>query len=176
MTDTLTDRIKLKAAELGFSKVGLAKVELITEESKRLREWLACGYHASMRWMNREFEKRVDPTKILPNAKSVICVALNYYTPSRHVDNPALAKISRYAWGDDYHLILTERLEQLHKFIKSEIPGVTGKIYVDTGPMMEKAWAVKAGIGWMGKHTNIITRQFGSWVFLGEILIDAELE
>ena len=176
MAYTLADRIKLKAVEFGFSNVGLAKVELNAEESIRLREWLARGYHASMKWMKREFEKRIDPTKVLPNAKSVICVALNYFTPSQHSNTPALGKISRYAWGDDYHLILTKRLKQLYEFIKSEIPGVKGKIYVDTGPVMDKVWAIKAGIGWMGKHTNIITRNFGSWIFLGEILIDAELE
>ncbi len=176
LTFSISDRIKSKAAELGFSKVGFAKAELLVEECNQLREWLAFGYHASMKWMNRGFEKRIDPGKILQNAKSVICVALNYFTSSQHSDDPALGKISRYAWGDDYHFVLTKRLENLYGFIKSEIPGVMGKIYVDTGPMMDKVWAVKAGIGWRGKHTNIITREFGSWIFLGEILIDAELD
>jgi epoxyqueuosine reductase len=171
-----TQRIKKKAVELGFSSIGIARAELLNEEENHLREWLASGYNASMKWMDRDFEKRVDPAKILPNAKSVICVALNYYTPSRHSENPALGKISRYAWGDDYHRVLTNRVEKLYEFIKSEIPGVEGKIYVDTGPVMDKAWAARAGIGWMGKHTNIITRNFGSWVFLGEMLIDAELD
>ena len=129
-----------------------------------------------MQWLERDIEKRIDVTKVLPNAKSVICVTLNYYSPSRHSENPNLGKISRYAWGDDYHAVLTQRLEKLYEFLKSEIPGVEGKIYVDTGPVMDKAWAVRAGIGWLGKHTNVITREFGSWVFLGEILIDAELE
>ena len=176
MTSSLTHCIKLKALELGFSKVGVTRVELLTEEGKYLRDWLAHSYHSSMQWLERDIEKRIDVTKVLPNAKSAICVALNYFTSFQHFDNPAIAKISRYAWGDDYHHVLTNRLEKLHEFIKSEIPGVEGKIYVDTGPVMDKAWAVRAGIGWMGKHTNVITRKFGSWVFLGEILLDAELE
>jgi epoxyqueuosine reductase len=173
---SLTYRLKTKAYELGFSGIGIAHAELLNEEENHLREWLARGYHASMQWLERDVEKRLDVTKVLPNAKSVICVALNYFTPFQHSNNPALGKISRYAWGDDYHLMLTKQLEKLYEFIKSEISGVDGKIYVDTGPVMDKAWAVRAGIGWLGKHTNIITRKFGSWVFLGEILIDAELE
>jgi len=176
MDFSLTHLLKMKAVELGFSSIGIARAEVLNEEEKHLREWLARGYQASMQWLERDAEKRIDVTKILPNAKSVICVALNYFTPVQHSNTPALGKISRYAWGDDYHLVLTKRLEKLSEFIKSEIPGVEGKIYVDTGPVMEKAWAARAGIGWLGKHTNIITRKFGSWVFLGEILIDAQLE
>ncbi|MCX6120187.1 MAG: tRNA epoxyqueuosine(34) reductase QueG [Ignavibacteriales bacterium] len=173
---SLTYRIKTKAHELGFSGIGIARAEVLNEEENHIREWFARGYHASMKWLERDLEKRLDVTKILPKAKSVICVALNYYTPSQHSNAADVGKISRYAWGDDYHFVLTNRLEKLYEFIKSEIPGAEGKIYVDTGPVMDKAWAVRAGIGWLGKHTNIITRKFGSWVFLGEILIDAELE
>lgn len=176
MEFSTTHRLKMKALELGLSGIGIARAELLNEEESHLREWFARGYHASMKWLERDVEKRIDVTKVLPNAKSVICVAFNYYTPSQHSNSSALGKISRYAWGDDYHLVLTKRLEKLSEFIKSEIPGVEGKIYVDTGPVMEKAWAARAGIGWLGKHTNIITRKFGSWVFLGEILIDAQLE
>jgi epoxyqueuosine reductase len=171
-----THRLKMKAAELGFSAIGIARAEVLNEEENHLRQWFALGYHASMQWLERDPGKRIDVSNILPNAKSVVCAALNYYTPVQHSTNPAQGKISRYAWGDDYHTVLTARLEKLCDFIKTEIPGVNGKIYVDTGPVMEKAWAVRAGIGWLGKHTNIITRKFGSWVFLGEILIDAELE
>ena len=176
MESSPTQRIKMKAVELGFTRIGIARAELLNEEENHLREWFARGYHALMQWLERDIEKRIDVTKVLPNAKSVICVTLNYYSPSRHSENPNLGKISRYAWGDDYHAVLTQRLEKLYEFLKSEIPGVEGKIYVDTGPVMDKAWAVRAGIGWLGKHTNVITREFGSWVFLGEILIDAELE
>jgi len=176
MESSPTQRIKMKAVELGFTRIGIARAELLNEEESHLRDWLARGYHASMQWMEHDIEKRVDVTKILPNAKSVICVALNYYTPFPHSENSALGKISRYAWGDDYHAVLMKRLEKFIEFMKSEIPGAEEKIYVDTGPVMDKAWAVRAGIGWLGKHTNVITREFGSWVFLGEILTDAELE
>ena len=173
---SFTQRLKMKGAELGFSSIGIAQAALLNVEEHHLHEWLTRGYHASMHWIEFDTEKRRDVTKTLPNAKSVICVALNYFTPHQQSDNPAIGKISRYAWGDDYHSVLTKRLEKLYEFITSEIPNVSGKIYVDTGPLMEKAWAIRAGIGWMGKHTNIITRTVGSWVFLGEIIIDAELE
>lgn len=171
-----SEKIKSKARELGFAKVGIARAEELTAERGRLRDWLNRGYHATMDWMARNADKRADPGLVLPNAKSVLCVAMNYYTDVRHSNDPAVGKISRYAWGDDYHIILTERLEQLRTFIKTEIPGVNARIYVDTGPVMDKAWAVRSGIGWLGKHTNVITKELGSWVFLGEIILDAELE
>jgi epoxyqueuosine reductase len=149
MEFSLTHRLKMKADKIGFSSIGIARAELLNQEENHLREWYARGYQASMQWLKRDAEKRIDVTKVLPNAKSVICVALNYFTPSKHSDNPVIGKISRYAWGDDYHLVLTKRLAELYEFIKSEIPGVEGKIYVDTGPVMDKAWATRAGIGWM---------------------------
>jgi epoxyqueuosine reductase len=176
MESSITNLIKSQAIKLGFSKVGIARAESLTEEGGRLREWLAKAYHGTMQWMEYEIEKRVDPCLVFPQSKSVVCVAMNYYSPEQHSDNPEIGKISRYAWGDDYHNVLSERLERLLEFIKSEIPGVNGKIYVDTGPMMDKGWAVRSGIGWMGKHTNVITREYSSWVFLGEILLDVELD
>jgi epoxyqueuosine reductase len=166
----------MKAAGLGFSSIGIARAVPLNNEKVRLEEWLARGYQASMGWMEQNAEKRVDAAKVLPDVKSVICVALNYFTNVQQSGDPAVGKISRYAWGDDYHLILTKKLEELYGYIQSVIPDIHGKIYVDTGPVMEKVWAAHAGIGWIGKHTNLITRSFGSWVFLGEILIDAELE
>jgi epoxyqueuosine reductase len=176
MESSFTNLIKSQAIELGFSKVGIARAESLAEEGVRLREWLAKGYHGTMQWMEREMEKRADPCLVFPQVKSVVCVTMNYYSPEQHSDNPEIGKISRYAWGDDYHMIMTERLEELLSFIKSEIPEVTGKLYVDTGPMMDKVWAVRSGIGWMGKHANVITREYSSWVFLGEILLDVELD
>ncbi len=176
MEPSYTNLIKSQAIELGFSKVGVARAEILKDEGRRLQEWLGHKYHASMKWMEREMEKRVDPCLVFPQAKSVVCVAMNYYSPEQHSDNPERGKISRYAWGDDYHLIMAERLEKLLSFITSEIPEVTGKLYVDTGPVMDKVWAVRSGIGWMGKHTNVITREYSSWVFLGEILLDVELD
>ncbi|HXG37468.1 MAG TPA: tRNA epoxyqueuosine(34) reductase QueG [Bacteroidota bacterium] len=173
---SLSRKIKSKALELGFAKVGIARAEELTEEGKRLREWLHRGYHATMDWMANNVEKRVDPRTILPNAQSVVCVAMNYYTEGQHSDDPAVGKISRYAWGDDYHLVVTERVRQLSDYIRELEPSANAKVYVDTGPVMDKAWAVRAGIGWLGKHTNVITKEYGSWVFLGEVILDVELE
>ncbi len=173
-TRSLTARIKSQANDLGFCKVGVARANEL--EGKHLREWLARGYHGTMDWMQRNSEKRSDVRRILPEAKSVVCVAMNYYTDIQHSSDPDVGKISRYAWGDDYHIVMTERLEKLQKFIEAEIPGVQAKLYVDTGPVMDKVWAARAGLGWQGKHTNLITKEYGSWVFLGEIIMDRELE
>ncbi|MBI5464670.1 MAG: tRNA epoxyqueuosine(34) reductase QueG [Ignavibacteriales bacterium] len=171
-----TDAIKAKARELGFAGVGVARAEHLDNESAHLEEWLRRGFHASMVWMGRDAEKRSDPRFILSSAKSVVCVALNYFVPHRHSTDPERGKISRYAWGDDYHLILDDRLRALEETIKQLYPSAQTRRYVDTGPVMDKAWAVRAGLGWMGKHTNVISKEVGSWIFLGEILTDLELE
>jgi epoxyqueuosine reductase len=172
----LTGEIKERALRLGFQKVGIARAGPLEEESRGLEEWLARGYHGTMNWMAARKERRVDPRMILPGARSMVCVAMNYYSPVEHTDSPSTGKISRYAWGNDYHEILEHRLEELLAFIREKKPDAAGKVYVDTGPVMEKAWAQRAGVGWLGKHTNIITGEFGSWVFLGEIILDLELE
>jgi epoxyqueuosine reductase len=176
METTLTQRIKSKALELGFSEIGIAQAVPLAKEAVHLTEWLEKKYNAGMQWMEREKEKRTNPYLIFPQVKSIVCVAMNYYSPEMHSENSDTGKISRYAWGDDYHIIMTELLGELLGFINSEIPEIKGRIYVDTGPMMDKVWAVRAGIGWMGKHSNVITRKFCSWVFLGEILLDIELD
>lgn len=173
---TATKKIKSKALELGFTKVGIAKAEPLDEAAKYLREWLNRGYHGTMEWMARNIEKKTDPRLIVPNAKSVICVAMNYCTPTQHSTKADVGKISRYAWGDDYHDIVTERLKKLFAWIQQEFPGAEGRYYVDTGPMMDKVWAQRAGIGWIAKHTNVITQEVGSWVFLGELITTLELE
>jgi epoxyqueuosine reductase len=129
-----------------------------------------------MRWIEREPEKRADPRLIFPAAKTVISVALNYYTPHEHEQSDAKGKVSRYAWGDDYHDVLKEKLGALLAHIKSLDENADGKICVDTAPVMDKAWAARAGLGWIGKHSNLITKEYGSWVFLGEILLNLELE
>jgi len=175
-THALTGYIKDKARELGFSKVGIARADVLTDESTRLNEWLSRGYRGTMAWMQKDPEKRVDVRRIVPGAKSVISVALNYYIPTSHSNADRTGKISRYAWGDDYHVVVTPRIQSLVDCIKSEKPDVHSAAYVDTGPVLEKAWAVRAGIGWLGKHTNVITKEYGSWVFLGEIIVDTELE
>jgi epoxyqueuosine reductase len=173
---SLTQKIKQKALEIGFHKVGVARAEALVEEGERLKEWLNAGYHGEMRWMEREPEKRADPRLIFPEAKSVVAVALNYFTPHEHEENSTKGKISRYAWGDDYHDVLKEKLRELLAFIKTLDETADGKICVDTVPVMDKIWAARAGLGWIGKHSNLITKDFGSWVFLGEILLNLELE
>jgi len=173
---SLTEHIKSKALELGFNKVGIARADLLTNEGARLTEWLNRGYHASMQWMTSNGEKRNDPREIVPGARSVISLAVNYYTPVPHSSDPFTGKISRYAWGDDYHTHVTKRIQLLFDCIKQLAPDSNGRYYVDTGPVMEKAWAQRAGIGWQGKHTNLITKEFGSWVFLAEIITTATLD
>lgn len=173
---TLTEQIKQKALELGFGKVGIARVESLKEERERLTEWLYRGYHASMQWMEKNVDKRTDPALIVPRAQSVISLAVNYYTPLQHSNDPSVGKISRYAWGEDYHIHVTKRIQLLFDCIKQLAPDAEGRYYVDTGPVMEKAWAQRAGIGWQGKHTNLITKEFGSWVFLSEIITTAALD
>jgi len=173
---TLTDKIKEKAHELGFDCVGVSPAEELSEEGERLAEWLSRGYHATMYWMQRNRDRRTDPRNIVAHARSVISVAMNYYTPHDMSDNPERGKVSRYAWGDDYHDILGEKLKSLWEFIKTIKPEAEGRYYVDTGPVMDKVWAERAGIGWIGKHTNLISREYGSWLFLGEIITTLELE
>jgi epoxyqueuosine reductase len=169
-----TETIRQAGLALGFSHVGFAAAEELTGERLRLSEWLAQGHHADMRWMERDEDKRSDPRLVLQGARSVISVAMNYYTPAEHSGSPDIAKISRYAWGDDYHDILGERLAKLEDVLHAAIPEVHTRRYVDTGPVMDKAWAVRAGIGWLGKNGNVITRDLGSWIFLGEILASCE--
>lgn len=172
--DALTSRVKSRARSLGFTSVGIARAEPLDEEGDRLRRWLERGYQASMGWMARSEERRRDPSLVLPGARSVIAVALNYYTPVPHEEGAG--RVSRYAWGDDYHDVLGAKLGELRDWLLTQSPEAGAKAYVDTGPVMDKAWAVRAGIGWLGKHTNVITREMGSWVFLGEILTTLELE
>jgi epoxyqueuosine reductase len=168
-------QIESRARDLGFEKIGIVAAQALSQENAQLQQWLARGHHGEMRYLAREPEQRTDPRKIFPDARSVIVVALNYYTPHQHLDQPNTGKVSRYAWGDDYHDIVGEKLRDLLAWIKAENPEAEGKVCVDIQPMMDKAWAVRAGLGWMGKHTNIITPEFGSWVFIGELLLNVEL-
>lgn len=172
---SLSARIKEKAREIGFHKAGIVPAAALPTEGERLKGWLGQNFHGEMRWMEREPEKRCDPRLIFPDAKSVISVALNYYTPHEYESDPNKGKISRYAWGDDYHDVMKEKLRQLLDWIRREVPGAGGKVCVDTAPIMDKAWAVRAGLGWIGKSSNLITKDYGSWVFLGEILLNVEL-
>ena len=173
---TFSRQLKLKAAEIGFQKVGIVPANPLVGEGARLTDWLGRGFHGEMAWLAREPEKRGDPRLLFPGAKSVIVVALNYFTDHEYIEDANLGKISRYAWGDDYHDIVREKLGELLEWIKSENADAAGKICVDTAPLMDKAWAVRAGLGWLGKHSNVITTDVGSWVFIGEILLNLELD
>jgi len=172
---SLTHSIKSMARELGFSHVGVARVKQLEAEAERLALWLTRGYHASMEWMVRNFQNRIYPQELLPGAKSIVSVGMNYYCDAPQPNGTSTARVSRYAWGMDYHDIVKVRLERLLQFICNAAPGTRGRTCVDTGPVMEKVWAQRAGVGWIGKHSNIITRDLGSWVFLGEIILDIEL-
>lgn len=169
---TLTSRIKELALEAGFTKVGVTTAEPFDDAAKHLDEWVKRGMHGMMAYMERNHDKRHDPKLIMPNAKSILSLALNYYNPTATSDTN---KLSRYAWGDDYHEVIWEKLEKLLIAIKEIAPEAEGRYYCDTGPMMDKVIAERAGIGWIGKHTNVITREVGSWVFLSEIILNLEL-
>lgn len=183
---TLSSRIKEHARALGFDKVGIVRAENLTAERARLEEWLARGFQGEMAWMARDTERRTDPRALLEDARSIIVVALNYFTPHKDEvietkpananDEKSRGKISRYAWGDDYHDVLGEKLRALLAWIQCEVPNARGRICVDAQPMMDKAWAARAGLGWIGKHSNLITREYGSWVFLGELILNLELD
>lgn len=168
-------RIREQALALGFDLVGIAAADRLIAEQARLEEWLRRGFHGEMGWLERGVERRTDPREIFPGARSVVAVALNYYRPNKYEDGPDRGKVSRYAWGDDYHDVLGEKLQAILSWIKAEWPGADGKVCVDIQPMMDKVWAARAGLGWIGKHTNLITTQMGSWVFLGELVLNLEL-
>ena len=172
----VSGKIKERAFVEGFDAVGIVRAAPLEGERERLEQWLNRGLQGEMRWMERDPSQRTDPRLVLPNARSVVVVALNYYTPQHHTNNPATGKISRYAWGDDYHDVVGGKLKSLLAWIKEQWPEAEGKTCVDIQPMMDKAWAVRAGLGWIGKHSNLITREYGSWVFLGELLLNLELE
>lgn len=172
----LTVRLKQEAHRLGCAAVGIARAKALEPEGDRLREWLDRGYHASMGWMARRAAERIEPSLVLPSVRSVVMIAVNYFTGHRHSAAAEAGKISRYAWGDDYHDIVLRKVEHLAEFISRQEPATETKCYVDTGPVMEKAWAARAGVGWIGKHTNVITQKTGSWVFLGTLLTSADLD
>ena len=179
-------RIKARALAIGFSKVGIARAENLSVEYGHLQDWLARGYHGEMKWMERDPAQRSDPRRFWPPARSVVVVALNYYTPHEHeparvnssgrIKDPTTGKVSRYAWGDDYHDVVGDKLCELLAWTQAQWPEAEGKVCVDIQPVMDKMWATRAGLGWIGKHTNLITNEFGSWVFIGELLLNLELD
>ena len=174
MKKRLTRRIREILSDAGFDKIGIS-APVMPEKSVKLEEWLSKHYHGDMKWMELHYSKRINIRELYPDVKSVICVAHNYYHPFRHSDDPERGKISRYACGDDYHRIIKRRLKKALAEIKKLDNNIDGRLAVDTAPVMEKLWSQQAGLGWQGKNTNLITREFGSWIFLGEILLNTEL-
>jgi epoxyqueuosine reductase len=168
--------IKERALLEGFEKVGVVAARALDHERDQLGEWLRLGFQGHMKWMARDPEMRTDPRKLFTAARSVVVVAKNYYTSPQHENASETGKVSRYAWGDDYHDVVGGKLHSLLSWIKETVPDAEGKVCVDTQPMMDKAWAVRAGIGWLGKHTNVINPEYGSWIFIGELLLNLNLE
>lgn len=171
-------QLEHQARLIGFHRVGVAAVATAATDpehtmARRLQQWLHQGYQADMGWMANP--KRQDIRRVMPEVRSVICVALNYYSGHRRPEDPSRGKIARYGWGRDYHRVMTKKLKQLSAWLQTQATGTIARPYVDTGPVQDKFWAEQAGIGWVAKNGNVITRDYGSWVFLGEILTNLEL-
>lgn len=175
-TMTLTSEIKQKAYEMGFDLVGIAKAGFLEKEARDLERWLSEGRHGTMYWMENHFDKRVDPRLLVEGAKSVISVLLNYHPPAEYAQPEDAPKISTYAWGADYHKVIKHKLYRVLEFIQEKVGDVNARVFTDSAPVMDKAWALRAGLGWVGKHTNLIHPKMGSWYFIGEIILDIELE
>ena len=163
-----------EALRLGFSHCGFSKADFLEEEAPRLEKWLNDNHHGEMSYMANHFDKRLDPSLLVDNAKTVVSLLLNYYTDDRQ--NSDAPKLSKYAYGEDYHFVIKDKLKSLLAFIQDEIGEVNGRVFVDSAPVMDKAWAVKGGLGWMGKNTNIINKSRGSFFFIAELIIDLEIE
>jgi len=194
---TLANQIKDEARRVGFDVVGIAGIPPSLSENslpsapdtaltdhpmitwrlwERLKKWLELRFHGNMEWMATDPIRRSDPVKVLPGCQSLIVVGMNYYTDHTPDESKYAGRIARYAWGKDYHDVMKERLIQLENYLHALVPGIQTKSYVDTGPIMEKAWAQEAGLGWIGKHTNVVSTDFGSWLLLGEILTTVPFE
>ena len=169
-----TQLIKTEANRLGFSSCGISKAGFLEEEAPRLEKWLKNGFHGEMSYMENHFDKRLDPTILVPGAKSVISLQYNYFTDKEQVMDTY--KISKYAFGEDYHHIIKAKLFELLNFITENIGEVDARVFTDSAPVLERAWAKKSGLGWVGKHSLLISKQRGSFSFLAEIILDLELE
>lgn len=172
----LTARIKARAEQLGFQKVGVCPAQLPPDHLTALSDWLDRGYHGTMQWMVRTRDKRLDINQVLPGVKSVVVAGMNYFTDSEVEPERPPVRISRYARGVDYHEVLETRLGDLSRFVQELRPEASTRIYTDTGPVSEKVWAESAGLGWIGKHSNLLTQDYSSWLFLGVLLVDFELD
>lgn len=166
--------IKAEAKRLGFLSCGISKAGFLEEEAPRLENWLNKNHHGEMKYMENHFDKRLNPTLLVDDAKSVISLLLNYY-PSE-IQNTDSYKISKYAYGQDYHFVIKEKLQELLQTIQTEIGAVSGRAFVDSAPVLDKAWAAKSGLGWIGKNSNLLTQQVGSFYFIAELIVDLDLE
>jgi len=169
-----TQRIKAEAIRLGFLSCGISEAGFLEEEAPKLESWLNRNMHGEMAYMEDHFDKRLDPTILVPDSKSVISLLLNYYPGETQIKDTY--KISKYAYGTDYHYVIKDKLKALLHFIETEIGAVHGRAFVDSAPVLDKAWAAKSGLGWMGKHTNLLTKKFGSFYFIAELILDLDLE
>jgi epoxyqueuosine reductase len=167
--------IKQESKRLGFDYCGISKAEFLEEEAPRLERWLNNNMHGQMSYMQNYFDKRLDPRLLVPGAQSVVSLLLNYY-PSEYQKDEDAPKVSKYAYGKDYHLVIKEKLNQLLQFIKENIGDIDGRVFVDSAPVMDKVWAKKGGLGWIGKNSNLINKQSGSFFFIAELIIDLKLE
>ena len=167
--------IHAEAERLGFAACGFSRAEALPEHAQRLKEWLGHGYHARMGYMDNHFAKRTDPTLLVEGSKSVISLLYNYYTDQKQED-PQAPVLSKYAYGIDYHKVLKDKMYLLLEFMKSNFAPVEGRVFVDSAPVLDRGWAERAGLGWIGKNSNLISRKAGSFVFIGELIVDLELE
>jgi epoxyqueuosine reductase len=168
-----TELIKTEAARLGFMACGVAVAIQLDDDARKLEQWLHSGHHAGMQYMERNFDMRIDPRKLVPGAKSVITMLLNYF-PGEQQQSDA-PHIARYAWGTDYHYVIREKLNELLAFVRQNIGEVDGRGFVDSAPVLERSWAVRSGLGWIGKNANLLTRQTGSFFFIATLITDLEL-
>lgn len=170
-----TALIKSEAKRLGFLSCGISKAGFLEEEAPRLEQWLNNNRHGEMRYMENHFDKRLDPTKLVEGSKSVISLLLNYYPHEIQKDENA-PKLSKYAYGMDYHFVIKDKLKSLLNTIQEDIGAVEGRAFVDSAPVLDKVWAAKSGLGWIGKHSNLISQKVGSFYFIAELILDLELE
>lgn len=170
-----TQKIKLIASELGFSFCGISKAGFLEKEAPKLEEWLSRGYQGKMGYLENHFDKRLDPTKLVPEAKSVVSLVYNYY-PEKKEEKEESPKIAKYAYGQDYHFIIKDKLKEFMQRIHEKIGHVDGRVFVDSAPVHERAWAAKSGLGWVGKNSLLLNREMGSFFFLAELIIDLTLE
>jgi len=169
-----TNLIKTEAERLGFLSCGISKAQFLEEEAPRLEKWLNQEMHGEMQYMENHFDKRLDPTKLVQDSKSVISLLLNYY-PAQIQEDKSAPKISKYAYGIDYHFVIKDKLKSLLNFINEKIGEVHGRAFVDSAPVLDKAWAAKSGLGWIGKNSNLLTQKVGSFYFIAELILDLEL-